>query len=318
MEDEMTSPGRRRVLRLPSFAQKIVERPTLQERVSFKRFCVGPHPVREDIVVDEKISPITPSPHLLIIENLSPQFTQRSINEFAKVHVPIPVEIILPRIRILSVNENLKGTMKSSISKIGEKFTINTFAVLIDRRSEPGKPLIGESIVAYGRKSQITQFNSEKILKNIFSFFEINFSPNFSNEPSPTEGGSGAKFGGGLSRRSAAPSPAPSGGRFIIRVPTQIVEKMNEDELRRKGVVGQVKTNNNTLISLRFTRMEIRDAACESFIVSLEIFENREIGLSKIRDTIVVLENLRDETVMTDFVEISQFHAPIRIRPPSR
>ncbi len=72
------------------------------------------------------------------------------------------------------------------------------------------------------------------------------------------------------------------------------------------------------MTALKLYRMEIRDAACDSFILSLEIFGNREIGLSRLYNSVAIVENLKSEKDLHDFPEINRFYPPRSIRPPSR
>ena len=305
-------------LQLPKFVANLDwnNLPSLSEKIVFKRL---PDLAAGKIEVNRMTSPIPPkfSPcddEFLYVADLAPQFTPSSIQAFASSCIPFPAAIIMPRVKVLSFNENQKGTLRNV--NAGEKFSVNTFAIFHDKRpNKTTKSLVGEAIIAYGHKSPIQPIDSMRILEEIFSFFQCKFwTPiSASQHPSPTEGG-GSKFGGGLKRGSAAPTAA-AGAKFIIRVPTT---EVIDDEWKRRGVVSVEQTNGGILTALKFSRMEIRDAACDSFIISLEIFENREIGLSRIGESLAIVENLKSEKDLQDFPDINMFYPPRSTRPPSR
>ena len=327
MSMESSDGGSRRPLdgqlRLPKFVNHVnwTTPPTLTETIEFMRL--------EEIMKSEppllstNMTPTISTKHTdgdeyYYIPNIPREFTATSIQNFANQFIPFPVAIFLPRVKVLSFNENQKGVLKSFHS--GEKFVVNTFAILNDRRSYR-QSLLGESLVAYGQKSPIERIDTIRILNDVYVFFEKKFwTPIYTQQPSPgetTTGSLSSKFGGGLSKRTSVTNSSSS-TRFIIRIPTSCASSFTEDDLKRRGVVATEQTNNGELTALKFSRMEIRDAACDSFILAIEIFENREIGLSRINDSIAILENLKSDKDLLDFPPLTSFYPPRSLRPPSR
>jgi len=305
-------------LQLPKFVTNIDwnNLPSLSEQIVFKRLA--------DLVNEEPdvtmtpAAPTKPAPcddEFLFLANFPSQFTQSSIETFVRRFIPFPAAIIIPRVKILSFNENQKGTLRTI--NPGERIHVNTFAILHDKRPRRTPSLVGESLLAYGQKATILPIDSIRVLEDILSFFEHKYwTPSFAHQhPSPTEGG-GSKFGGGLKRGSAPTSTA--GAKFIIRVPTSAVAHISEEEWKRRGVVSSDQTNDGSLTALKFSRMEIRDAACDSFIISLELFDNREIGLSRLGDALAIVENIKSEKDLQNFPHITSFYPPRSTRPPSR
>ena len=297
-------------LKLPQFVMTSRDVQTLSEKIRFVRL--------KELIQDQPThtpessssQKICAQDEYLMICDFPHQFSQASADAYTAHLIPFPAAIILPRVKVLSFNENQKGALRNLTP--GEKVCINSFAILHDKQSADHASLVGEHLIAYGRKSLIQKINSIKVLDEIFSFFENRFWT-----PTNLQETNFSKFGGGLKRAAAAPT-AVAGAKFIVRVPSDVVANVSEEDWKRRGVVSFEPTNNGTMTALKFSRMEIRDAACDSFILSLEIFGNREIGLSRLYNSVAIVENLKSEKDLHDFPEINRFYPPRSIRPPSR
>ena len=206
---------------------------------------------------------------IYLIENLPPEFTERSLGEFLRM----PTKFL--RFKILSVNEN-RGRFDVPLVA-NTVLSLPGTAIIRSDRSDL------DHMLAYGRKCFLTPISSLlQILQRIYSVLKVGFLPPSSSEPQ-------SKFGGGLGRKSASGGV----GKFWIRSAAGL---LSEDEWRHRGAVA-VELDGEWTVA-KFSRIEMRDAACDCFIVGIELtaLAKFETGLSEINNELVLTENVEAES----------------------
>lgn len=288
-------------LRIPRFAQSLTQPISLSEEL-------GPifrMPRRTERT--GRISPMTSRPpsraaelehsaaHLLLL-NLPPLFTQQSIEEFAK-STGLSFTPVFPLIRLLSVNDNQKGSFVFSPKS---PLLVNSFAI-IARGGSTG--LLDQQLMAYGQAAWFEIFQDDfSIYTQIHAFLSAPrfWVPSLRSAPATPD----SRFGGGLARRSNVSFAKP---RFALRGRTVDLGPISENDWKKRGAVAVDFSNQGRITNVRFTRMEIRESVLDSFVVHLELvnFGAKEVGISLVRvggeDKAVLLEN---NDVLSDLVPI--------------
>ena len=270
-------------LRIPQFAASVTEPLSLNERISVFR---KPKPVGPKRFISDNesmtSSPLTPrdsdSRKFSILVNLSSKCSESALKNL----IPF-ARVCYPRIRVISISENCRGKFDQSALRLNELISVPSLAIA-DMAGRTATHLI-----AYGTKSDIVSSDLEwTFFAAIFRYFS-SIPDAWTPVPLPPQGES--KFGGGLGRRSAAGQLA---GRFVIRGRYSGLESLlTEDEMKRRGIVAAEREGE--FMILRFTRMEQRDFACNSFILCFEV-DSRQFGVSTLRTAIdteetVLIEN---------------------------
>lgn len=218
---------------------------------------------------------------ICVIEDVPSEFTESSLTQFLK----IPSMFL--KFRILSVNEN-RGRFQTPFV-VNSIITIPGIALIKSPRPDV------DHMLAYGNKSPVRPITSfQEVLERIYTSLKRGYLP-----PASTEGQS--KFGGGLGRKSASGGI----GKFWIRSANGA---LSEDEWRQRGAVAVDSDGEWTLA--KFARIELRDAACDSFIVGIELIagERFETGISQ-----VITASNESHLVLTENVETESHFRVLRL-----
>jgi hypothetical protein len=166
-------------------------------------------------------------------------------------------------------------------------------------------------MVAYAQKSTFEHIQGvssfqEHVLGSIYQFLSKNYVP-----PAGADSASigAAKFGGGIGRKSAA----GQSGRFIIRARAGLI---TDEEWRQRGAAG-VESNDVHTVA-KFSRIEIRDAACDSFIVGIELGghgKGFEVGISAICNETVFIENTEASLDAARYLDMEIFWPQVFSQP---
>lgn len=289
-------------LRIPRFAHGMTTPATLNEPLSVWRKprpsgSLG-HPTDAVRETSGDPPPVEKS-RQGIIANISRYFTEASLKKFAGPDL----SLIFPKIKILSMNDNCKGKFGGGVSP-EDPHVVTSFAVFT--RLSPRAP---EFMLAYGQKSHFVYTDLEwEFVSQIYKHFATRlWAPHIitaQQASAPAE----SKFGGGLGRRSSASQPA----RFGIRGKSNSLKKLGDDDFKRLGVSATEEIGEFTV--LRFSRIEQRDFACDSFIVGLGVGESTKDGftISSIRlpdgtDAVVVLENFSGDAPIAAVPQVIDF-----------
>ena len=297
-EEDLTING----LRIPRFVRGITTPATLNESLSVWR---KPQPSGNLSLPADAARESSGDPQPVeksrkgIIANISRYFTEASLKKFAGPDL----SLIFPKIKILSINDNCKGKFGGGISP-DEPHIVTSFAVF--NRLSPRAP---EFIIAYGQKSHFVYTDLEwEFVSQIFKHFATRFWAPHITTAQQASGPAESKFGGGLGRRSSASQPA----RFCIRGKSNSLKKLGDDDFKRLGVSATEEVGQFTV--LRFSRIEQRDFACDSFILDFCVEESTKDGftVSSIRladgtHAVVVLENFSGDAPIAAVPQVIDF-----------
>lgn len=229
-------------------------------------------------------------------------------------------KLYLPRLKLLALNDNAKGKF-STVFRLNSILVLRTFA-LVEGTVSLLNSQNPEFFCAYGIKSFFHPLSSENpikthfhICKMIHAFFNANWIESLPSMEFHT------KFGGGLSRKTASHTSSAQTqqqARYCIRgLVEELKGALSEDEWRRRGATGFEHDANFILI--RFTRIEQRDYACDSFILGFDI-AGSEIGLSQVRTPKgLVLVSIENNAPTLDFkpIDLPRLFSPNSpIMPP--
>jgi hypothetical protein len=213
------------------------------------------------------------SPRLYVIRDLSHRFTEASLASFLGTR-----KAGYFKFRVLSVNEQ-RGRFDPPLIP-QQLIIISGLAIAMTRSNVT-------HLVAYAKKSRLEPLVEPQnfVLDVVFEYLRKHFISFSVDQGSLSSGG--PKFGGGIGRKSGGSQPA----RYLIR---SRIGFLTDSEWKNRGAVS-VDSDDIWCVA-KFSRIEIRDAACDSFIVGIELgsrFGKRyEIGLSGINGKMVMIENL--------------------------
>lgn len=224
--------------------------------------------------------------------------------------------LFVPRIKLLVLNDNAKGRF-TVLHRLGTNMNLRNFAIVqMNRKSCP------EFLSAYGIKSFFHAISGDhfkdhfELCRMIHKYFCSNW------EMSPASPEIHTKFGGGLARKSAASNSVNQilHAKYSIRGLFEDLKFVPEEEWKRRGAVA-VETDSLFTV-VKFSRIEQRDFACDSFILGFDI-SGTEIGLSQIRTpkglVLVSIENgSTNEFKHIDFKKLISPHSNIMPPPHSR
>ncbi len=284
---------------VPSFVAQLTQPPAFEEIIEISQMPPhmfedqtngGMHPRTNDTTCTN------PPPRdfsVYAVKNISVRASQKSLNEHLSQSSH---SLLLPECRVTSLADNQLGTFTNV--KVGEIVTVVSFGILLNnashKQTKETKSLTNEHLFAYGEASPVVQLDALGwiLLESITEFFGAKFYIPKISDPASVDA---PKFGGGLSRRSGASTR----GRYVIRGRTCDMESVSEEEWKRKGAISVEFTNNGALTVVRFPKNEVRNGACDSFILLVDLVNsvtpNREIGLSKVNACTVLVENYKDE-----------------------
>lgn len=295
----LPSPRSRSGVSIPSFVANLKERPSFEESIRIAQLPEswmddnGDEAMTPRASKDDSMAAIPPT---YIVTHISHRATQRSLNDHLS---DSKYSILLPACRVLSLMDNMQGSLGNI--KVGDLVTVVSFGILVPKSHAETKSLIGEHLYAYGEAGRIEVMDplGWKLLDAVFGFF---YSKHFTPK-SVDQNADGPKFGGGLSRRSGVSTR----GRYTIRGKTDDLDSVTEDEWKRRGAYSVEQSNSGALTVIRFAKNETRNAACDSFILLVEIGpDHREIGLSQVNSRTVLIENYKDEIEeIPDFLPLS-------------
>jgi hypothetical protein len=296
---------------MPSFVAGLTKLPTFDEELRIVQMNPDePVTSRMDISTPEIPFDTT---RTYVVKNISARATQNSLNDHL---ANSGFSVVMPVCRIMSLLENQQGTFANV--KVGELVTVASFGTLVKKSSDTPKiSPVGQILYAYGEASPIVEMDrlSWILMDGIVEFFTSRCFAK-SHEPVAPEG---TKFGGGLARKSAGNTC----GRYVIRGRTCDLENVSEEGWKRKGAISVEYTNNGDMCVIRFAKADTRNAACDSFIVLVELVcpnnTYRELGLSRINTATVLVEDYKDEIdLLADFVPVSYTASSARPLPSPR
>ena len=278
-----TSPSIPRELQIPEFARNLTKSVSLKmDLTELKRKPMPLHvsslPVFQD-GTDEVSNRATSPPEqsYYIVTKISSRFTESSLRSFLGPESRIG----FVRYKILSVNEN-KGRFEPPLVP-QQILTVPGTAIALTRSGV-------SYMLAYAEKSEFHPLESSRtILELIYQKLMEKYVA-IADQPVASSGG--PKFGGGLGRKSAGNQPA----RYIVRSPVGL---LSEEMWRQRGA--SVVDSDNEWTVAKFSRIELRDSSCDSFIVGIELSSRSsskrfEIGISAINGTMVLIENHENPT----------------------
>jgi hypothetical protein len=280
-EPHGSTPVGPRELQIPEFAKSLTQPLTLKEdltKLPRKNLPVSKFLIPSSF--EEDFHSTNSSMHIdgvsYTVRNISPRFTDNSLAKFLGTQ-----DVGFFRFKILSVNEQ-KGRFEPPLVP-QQIVTIPGMAIVKTRANVT-------HMLAYAQKSEFEPFESISamhafVMKTIFTNFSSKYMA--AGPDQPTASCSGPKFGGGLGRKAAGSQPA----RYMVRTRVGL---LSDEEWKQRGATA-VDSDSQWTVA-KFPRIEVRDAACDSFIVGVEIGNKTskrfEIGLSEINHEMVFIENM--------------------------
>lgn len=280
-EPMVSTPAVPRELEIPAFAKNLSKPLSLKEdlsQVPRKHVPISkshiPSSFEEDTDSPDKYMHVEGVYYT--VRNISSRFTETSLGRFLGSS-----DVGFLRFKILSVYEQ-KGRFEPPL--VPQQIVSIPGTAIVKTRSGV------THMIAYAEKSEFEPFNSGDdvhafVIRTIFDHLASRFVPATADQATVSSGA--PKFGGGLGRKSAGVQPA----RYMIR---SRVGLLSDEEWKQRGAV-TVDSDSEWTVA-KFPRIELRDTACDSFIVGIELGTRAnkrfEVGLSVIANTMVFIENM--------------------------